>query len=138
MDEKIFKEILEKLSDGFMSDLELYRINFDNKLSMMELFFDSYFRKVEGTTCACDKSRFTVKRINKYLMTGVNENLQETYREYQLKGNNIGGITELDRICYWCPKSIKTAEEAIKILFHYLCIDDNYFKQIKLESGNNE
>ena len=43
--------------------------------------------------------------------------LQQTYREYQNNGGNIGNITELDQICYWCPKTIKTSKEAIDLFY---------------------
>ena len=85
MNNDCFKEIITNLVDKFdMSDLELYRINFKNMQSMMELFFDNYYRKVEDITCACDKSRYTVKQILKYLETGEDVKLQETYEDYAL------------------------------------------------------
>ena len=79
----------------------------------------------------CKQPNFGIyvsKKIEKYLNTGENENLKQTYREYQQNGGNIGSITELDEICYWYPKTIKDSEEATSIIFHYLCIDTNYFK----------
>lgn len=69
-----------------------------------------------------------VTTIDGYCGTVYEENLKQTYREYQQNGGNIGYITELDEICYWCPKTIKDSEEATSIIFHYLCIDTNYFK----------
>ena len=129
----IKKENLETIINDLansidMSDLELYRIELDSKQSVFELFFDHYFGKVEGFSCSHDKSVYVSKKINKYLMTGENENLQQTYREYQQQGGDIGGITELDKTCYWCPNTIKNSEEATSIIFHYLCMDSNFFK----------
>lgn len=111
-----------------MSDLDLYRTVFNSKQSILELFFDNYFEKIEGHPFSHDKSVYVVRKINSYIMTGENDVLQETYREHQQNGGDIGGITELDKICYWCPKTIKNSEEAISIIFHYLCIDVNFFK----------
>lgn len=131
------KEVITNLADSIdMSDLELYRIELDSKISVFELFFDHYFRKYEGMTYSHDKSIYVSKKINEYLMTGNNARLQETYREYQSRGNDIGGITELDRVCYWCPTTIKTSEEATAIFFHYLCMDISYFEKRKAENNN--
>ena len=46
-----------------------------------------------------------------------NIQLQQTYREYQEKGGNIGSIKKLDEIAYWCPKTIKTSKEAIELFY---------------------
>lgn len=73
------------------------------------------------------------KKIDEYLTTGKNDRLQETYEEYRARGNNIAGIKELDRMCYWCPTTIKTSEEATAIFFHYLCMDTSYFEKRKSE-----
>lgn len=135
------KEVIDNISNSIdMSYLELYRIELNDKQSVFELFFDHYFRKIEGFPCSHDKSVYVSKKINKYLMTGENENLKQTYREYQQNGGNIGSITDLDKICYWCPKTIKDSEEATSIIFHYLCIDSNYFndKWREIIGGNKD
>lgn len=129
MNQDKLKEVINNIANSIgMSDLELYRSELDSRINIFELFFDHYFRKIEGFSCSHDKSIYVSKKIEKYLMTGKNENLKQTYREYQQNGGNIGSITELDKICYWCPKTIKNSEEATSIIFHYLCIDSNYFK----------
>lgn len=135
INEKVLKEVITNIADSIdMSDLELYRTELDSKISVFELFFDHYFRKYERMTYSHDKSIYVSKKINEYLMTGNNTKLQETYREYQSRGNDIGGITELDRVCYWCPTTIKTSEEATAIFFRYLCMDTSYFKKRKAEN----
>lgn len=127
--EENLKSIIKNIADlSDMPDLELYRNEFNSKESMFELFFDNYFRKVEGLVCSHDKSVYVSRKINKYLLTGENEILQQTYEEYQEKGGDIGGITDLDKICYWCPTTIKDSKEATSIIFHYLCMDSNFFK----------
>lgn len=132
VNEKALKDVITNLSESIdMSDLELYRAELADKVSVFELFFDHYFRNYEGMPCSHDKSVYVSKKINEYLMTGNNAKLQETYRDYKQKGNDIGGITELDRVCYWCPVTIKTAEEATAIFFHYLCMDISYFEKRK-------
>lgn len=129
MNQDKLKEVINNIANSIdMSDLELYRSELDSRINIFELFFDHYFKKMEGFSCSHDKSIYVSKKIEKYLNTGENENLKQTYREYQQNGGNIGSITELDKICYWCPKTIKDSEEATSIIFHYLCIDTNYFK----------
>lgn len=129
MNQDKLKEVINNIANSIdMSDLELYRSELGSRINIFELFFDHYFRKTEGFSCSHDKSIYVSKKIEKYLNTGENENLKQTYREYQQNGGNIGSITELDEICYWCPKTIKDSEEATSIIFHYLCIDTNYFK----------
>lgn len=130
MNKETLEEVINNIACSIdMSDLDLYRTEFNSKQSILELFFDNYFRKIEDYPFSHDKSVYVVRKINNYLMTGKNDILQETYREYQQKGGDIGGITELDKTCYWCPKTIKDAEEATSIMFHYLCIDTNFFKE---------
>lgn len=129
MNKDNLKEVIDNIFNSIdMSILELYRSELDSRINIFELFFDHYFRKMEGFPCSHDKSIYVSKKIEKYLNTGENENLKQTYREYQQNGGNIGSITELDKICYWCPETIKDSEEATSIIFHYLCIDTNYFK----------
>lgn len=141
MDKDNLKEVIDNISDSIdMSDLELYRIELNDKQSVFELFFDHYFRKIEGYPFSHDKSVYVSKKINEYLMTGKNDSLQQTYREYQQKGKNIGEVVDLDKICYWCPKTIEDADEATQILFHYLCINSNYFndKWREIIGGNKD
>ena len=134
MNQDKLKKVINNIANSIdMSDLELYRSELDSRINIFELFFDHYFRKIEGFPCSHDKSIYVSKKIEKYLATGKNECLKQTYREYQQKGGNIGSITELDEICYWCPKTIKDSEEATSIIFHYLCIDANYFKNMYKE-----
>ena len=33
----------------------------------------------------------------------------------KIDGGYIGTITDLDHLCYWCPKTIKTAKQAIDL-----------------------
>ncbi len=129
MNQDKLKEVINNITNSIgMSDLELYRSELDSRINIFELFFDHYFRKMENFPFSHDKSIYVSKKIEKYLTTGKNESLRQTYREYQQNGGNIGSITELDKICYWCPKTIKDSEEATAIIFHYLCMDTNYFK----------
>ena len=140
MNKENLKEVINNLANTInMSDYELYKENFKDVTSIIDFFFENYLRKTEGFECCCDKSRFISKRLKKYIDTGINTTLQETYGEYQSRGGNIGSITELDEIAYWCPKTIKDTEEAFKIIWRYLCIDKKFFEErLKLKSGNNE
>lgn len=134
LNEKALKDVITNLSEGIdMSDWELYHLELKDKVSIIQLFFDHYFRKCEGMPCSHDKSVYVSNKIDEYLITGNNARLQETYREYKEKGNNISSIADLDRVCYWCPTTIKTAEEATAVFFHYLCMDTSYFEKRKGE-----
>ena len=84
---------------------------------ILKTFFEEYFRKIEGPACCCDKANYVLEAIKIMIQQKNNVLLQQTYREYQNKGGNIGSIKELDEICYWCPKTIKTSKEAIELFY---------------------
>lgn len=129
MNQDKLKEVINEFTNSIdISDLELYRSELDSRINILKLFFGHYFRKMEGFSCSHDKSIYVSKKIEKYLTTGENESLRQTYGEYQQNGGDIGSVTELSKICYWCPKTIKDSKEATEIIFHYLCMDANYFK----------
>ena len=49
VNEKVLKDVITNLVDSIdMSDLELYRSELADKISVFQLFFDHYFRKYEG------------------------------------------------------------------------------------------
>lgn len=69
--EENLKSIIKNIANSLdISNLELYRRELNSKQSMFELFFDHYFRKVEGLICSHDKSVYVSRKINKYLLTG--------------------------------------------------------------------
>lgn len=111
---KFFDAILENSN---YSDLDLYKDTFENRLSIFESILDDYFNEKEGRCCSHDKSSHTAKLVEKTLKDGKYYSLKETYREYQAKGGNIGNITKLDEVAYWCPKTLETTEDALKVLF---------------------
>lgn len=84
---------------------------------VLKSFFEEYFRKNEGFACCCDKANYVLKGIKKMIEIKHNVKLQQTYREYQENGVDIGRITELDKIAYWCPTTIKTTKEAIELFY---------------------
>lgn len=84
---------------------------------LVKTFFEEYFRSKEGHACCCDKANYVVTAIKKMIQIKQNINLQQTYKEYKENGGNIGGIKQLDEICYWCPKSLKTTKEAIELFY---------------------
>ena len=86
---------------------------------ILKTFFEEYFRKTEGSACCCDKANYVLGAIKIMIQQKKNVILQQTYREYQDNGGNIGSITELDKICYWCPKTIKDSKEAIELFYKY-------------------
>lgn len=84
---------------------------------LVEAFFEKYFEKNEGVACCVDKAKYTLGGIKLMLQTKKNISLQQTYKEYQENGGNIGEIKELNSICYWCPRTIKTSKEAIELFY---------------------
>ena len=89
---------------------------FGRKLdSVVEEFFTAYFDIKEGFPMSVDKAHFTIAKLRKAIEQKKHLSLQQTYREYQEAGGDIGNIKDLDCICYWCPKSLKTTEDAMKI-----------------------
>lgn len=86
---------------------------------ILKTFFEEYFRKTEGSACCCDKANYVLGAIKIMIQQKKNVILQQTYREYQDNGGNIGSITELDKICYWCPKTIKDSKEAIELFYKH-------------------
>ena len=70
--------------------------------------------------------------INELLPANYNprKELTPDDREYQKRGNDIGGITELDNICYWCPKTIKDTDTALAIFKAYISFDMKSFAQL--------
>ena len=99
-------------------DMDMYQDIFEDRRSIFKHVFEEYFKKVEGRSCCVDKASHVAYLVDKTLKTREYYPLQETYREYRDNGGNIGGITELDEIAYWCPKTLKTTEDALKILFN--------------------
>lgn len=84
---------------------------------IIKAFFEEYFKKIEGIACCSDKANYVLGAIKTMIQVKHNIGLQQTYREYQENGGNIGSITELDKIAYWCPKTIKTSKEAIELFY---------------------
>lgn len=84
---------------------------------LVKTFFEEYFKKTEGIACCADKANYVLGAIKIMIQQKQNISLQQTYREYQEKGGNIGNIKELDEIAYWCPRTIKTSKEAIEIFY---------------------
>lgn len=84
---------------------------------ILKTFFEEYFRKVEGSACCCDKANYVLGAIKVMIQQKKNISLQQTYREYQQNGGNIGSIKELDEVAYWCPKTIKTSKDAIELFY---------------------
>ena len=54
--------------------------------------------------------------VDKTLKNNEYYPLKETYGDYQSRGGNIGSITELDEVAYWCPKTLKTTEDALQVI----------------------
>ena len=118
--DKGFEEVINNISklaekDGY--DKWYFYAQLINGDYILKTFFEEYFRKTEGSTCCCDKANYVLGAIKIMIQQKQNVLLQQTYREYQNNGGNIGSITELDEICYWCPKTLKDSNEAIELFY---------------------
>lgn len=108
-------DILVKKAEEDGYDEYWYYGQVTNSEYLLKDFFEHYYEVNEGMACCSDKATFTVGAIRKMIEKKSDVPLQYTYREYRDNGGNIGGIKELDEICYWCPKTLKTAQKALDI-----------------------
>lgn len=121
INEESIKFVLDTiLKNCGISDLDMYNDIFEDRISIFRYILENYFDKVEGRCCSGDKASHTAKLVDKSLRDNKYYSLKETYGEYQAKGGNIGGITELDKIAYWCPETLNTTEDALKIIFNVI------------------
>lgn len=123
-DEKAFEEavkaIVQSINKVELTDeqkISFFEVRTEN---FMKKFFSCYFDTIEGSCCSVDKAGFVCGAIQKTLETKKYISLQQTYREYQALGGNLGGIGEdeeddLDEIAYWCPKTLETTKEAMAL-----------------------
>ena len=115
--EENIREVIETiLKHSNISDLDVYNNLFENRVSIFKYVLESYFKKVEGRSCCADKARYVAKMVDKTLKDNKYYPLQETYRDYQNRGGDIGGITELDEVAYWCPKTMWNTKQALEII----------------------
>lgn len=102
------------------SDLDLYNSIFQDRISIFKWILGEYFKKVEGYTCCVDKAIYVARMVDKTLKNNEYYSLKETYGEHQSRGGDIGGITELDEVAYWCPKTLKTTEDALQVIYNII------------------
>lgn len=122
INEESLKFVLDTiLKNSGISDLDMYNDIFEDRISIFRHILENYFDKVEGRCCSGDKASHTAKLVDKSLRDNKYYSLKETYGEHQAKGGNIGSITELDKVAYWCPKTLDTTEDALKIIFNVIC-----------------
>lgn len=121
--DKILGEVINHIADmaktQFPTDLSLFVAIFSTQEETFKFFFEQYFETIEGAACSVDKAGYTARAMIKTIGSCQNIPLQQTYREYRDKGGKIGGITELDKTCYWCPQTILDTETAFRIYFDY-------------------
>ena len=121
--EKSLKMVLDRLSQNFDS-YDYYNNTLFNGEDTVYIIFRNYISAVEGSPCCADKTRYIVKRIKKALEERKNQLLTETYQEYKERGGNLGGLnesnTDLNSVCYWCPKTIKDTDTAISLYYSLL------------------
>ena len=115
------KEVVNAILDNCdISDLDMYNDLFENRVSIFEYILEKNKKKKEGHCCCVDKARYVARWVDKSLKDNKYYPLKETYRDYQNRGGNIGGITELDKVCYWCPESFDTTEQALQVIFEIM------------------
>lgn len=84
---------------------------------ILKSFFEEYYKENEGFSCCVDKASFTVSKIKEMINEKQPISLQETYKQCQENGGDIGEIKDLDKIAYWCPQTIKDSKEAIELFY---------------------
>jgi len=119
-DETLKKVIDAILENSKMTDLDMYNDIFEDRISMFKHILVGYFHKVEGRICCVDKARYVARMVDKSLKDNKYYPLQETYGDYQNRGGDIGSITELDEVAYWCPKTMSSTKEALELLYKNL------------------
>ena len=127
--DKKLSEVISLINSTFypQSDSEVIKL-YSVALTRDEIIkkvFEKYFMLKEGVSCCADKANYVLESTNKTLKTGKYISLQMTYGDYKKAGHNIGGITELNEICYWCPTTMKTTKDALEILFRILNLDED-------------
>ena len=125
VNEKVLKNLIETITEN-LDYYDFYNNFIFNAEELVDTIFKHYISTVEGGPCCADKSGFIVSRIKQSLKERKNIPIRETYREYKAKGGNLGGINEsntnLDNVCYWCPKTIKDTDSAISLFFELIDI----------------
>lgn len=121
MNENDIKDFLLALFEkiGPKTDEDLFMI-YEKKFvpesfEVLEDIFTGYFKKVEGSACSADKGRFVAEKLIESTQKKETLSLIESYADYQASGGNIGSITEINKVCYWCPKTIADTKEALSL-----------------------
>lgn len=132
--ENVLKAIVKTAKDLGFDDFHLYSELLNGEF-VLKTFFKSYFEKMEGRACSSDKASYVVSQIKESIKLKQDLSLQITYGEYQEKGGNIGGITELDEICYWCPKTISNTKEALSLFLRLMFLEFKFIPNEYVEKS---
>lgn len=135
--ENFLKGLVKTAEESGFDDFYLYSELLNGEF-ILETFFETFFEKVEGRAFSSDKASYVISKIKESIKLKQDLNLQITYGEYQEKGGNIGKITELDKVCYWCPKTISNTKDAFSLFFNFITlsnlVDINKIKPFNLSS----
>ena len=123
--ESQLKDVITALADvaekeGF-DDWWLYGQLFNPEFLLVHIL-EKYFELKESWVYSADKANFVYGQMKESLSIKSPINLQITYKQYIDAGHtdmNIN-VTDYDKLCYWCPKTLETTEDAFKII--YQCI----------------
>jgi len=134
INEELLKEMITAFSNSF-DKYEFYEEFLFNGEEIMNSVFRDFISSTEGSSCCADKSGFITRRIKRAIKERKNLPLIETYQEYKNNGGDLGGInesnTDLNQICYWCPKNIKDTDSAIDLYFNLLNVPSYVERQVK-------
>jgi len=128
------KKVLDALLDAAnceYDDLKMYKNHYGTTQSIYKDVLSNYFDAKEGFSCSSDKAGYVASMMVKTLKDGKYYPLKETYREYQANGGNIGGITELDEVAFWCPKTMETTKDAFDVFVR--CLSNINYNEISGE-----
>lgn len=132
MHEQIAKVIvaMSKLAeDAGFDDWWLYNQLFKPEFVIKHIL-ECYFGKVETYACSADKATFTYNKMLESIEIKKSLCLQETYAEHKNTDNQISVSDEdLQKICYWCPKTLKTTDDAFKLI--YRAISNTDYTEVK-------
>lgn len=139
----VISGLCDAFKDEFPDDITFYKQEIKDYKSILELFFENYISKVEGRSCSVDKAHFIVNKVILAVCSNDNFKLAYSYKDYKENGGNLGGInetnTDLNEICYWCPKVLKDTNQAIELFYRYITLDSKYFDDhMDKENGVNE
>lgn len=129
---KITNDKLQQLIEILIAEvdeMEYLKEVFLSNNKMLELLFESYFEKKEGSMFCFDKTLFTIKKILQSFKEGKKLSLHE---KYDLEKHPNMRIYENEEP-YWCPKTFEDTDEAIGFAYSVLSLQFSNVEQLKAD-----